>query len=63
MLDNLGIEYHYIDVDKEEGDEREIAKNELKNWNPDLTFPTVVINNEKCIIGFKEEEIKKVLGL
>jgi len=33
----------------------------LTKWNPSRSFPTVVINNSKCIIGFKEQDIQDAL--
>jgi hypothetical protein len=36
---------------------------QLEKWNPRRSFPTVVINEEKCIVGYKEDDIKEALGL
>lgn len=63
FLDKLGVEYHYVDVDLEEGSNKESLVEEIKKWNPKLSFPTVVIDKNKCIIGFKEDEIKEAIGL
>ena len=35
---------------------------EIKNVNPRMGFPTLFID-EKCIIGFKEDEVREALGL
>ena len=61
LLNELGVEYHFVDVDLLQGDDRDKTMKELEGWNPRYTFPTLVIN-DKCIVGFKEEEIKEVLG-
>jgi len=61
LLNELGVEYHFVDVDLLKGEQRDETLNELEGWNPRCTFPTLVIN-DKCIVGFKEEEIKEVLG-
>jgi glutaredoxin-like protein NrdH len=63
LLNDLGVEYCYVDVDRTDGEEREALIGELKSWNPSLSFPTVVVNGEKCIVGFKEEDIREVLAL
>jgi glutaredoxin-like protein NrdH len=63
FLSELGVEYCYVDVDQTAGEERESVISELRGWNDRLSFPTVVIGKEKCIVGFKEEEMKKALGL
>lgn len=63
FLASHGVEYDYVYVDLERGQERSKAINEVKRFNPACSFPTLVINDEKCIVGFKEDEIKKALGL
>ncbi|MDD5447965.1 MAG: glutaredoxin family protein [Actinomycetota bacterium] len=62
LLSDLGVEYSYIDVDlvpKEEG--KRVAQ-EVARWNEKLSFPTLVIDGERVIVGFKEDEIKEALG-
>jgi glutaredoxin len=63
LLDKLGVEYSYIYMDYLEDKDKEKNMDELRKWNPRCSFPTVVINDEKCIVGFKEDEIKEALGL
>lgn len=62
LLNDLGVEYRYIDVDLLDGQVKEEVRKEVTRWNPSCSFPTMVINNNKCIVGFKEEEIRKALG-
>jgi hypothetical protein len=33
----------------------------VTKWNPDGSFPTLVLNDSKCIVGFKEPEIRQAL--
>jgi glutaredoxin-like protein NrdH len=61
LLNELGVEYHYVDVDLVKKDQQENVLDEVRGWNPRGTFPTLVINDE-CIVGYKEEKIKEVLG-
>jgi glutaredoxin-like protein NrdH len=63
LLDSLGVEYSFEDVDFLVGSEREKAIETVKKWNPACSFPTLVINDSKCIVGFKENEIKEALKL
>ncbi len=63
LLDSLGVDYFFEDVDLLTGKEREEAIQKVKKWNPNVSFPTVVINDAKCIVGFKENEIKEALKL
>ena len=61
LLNELGVEYEYIYVDLLEDEDADTAMDEVKKWNPRLSFPTLVIG-DRCIVGFKEDEIRKVLG-
>lgn len=61
LLNSLGIEYDYIDVDLLKGAEQDEVMKEVEKWNPKCSFPTVVING-KCIVGFEEKKIKKAVG-
>jgi len=56
LLNSLGIEYSYVDVDLLD-DPNDSILEEFARWNPNESFPTIVIDNKKCIIGYKEEEI------
>ncbi len=62
LLEELGIAYDYIYVDLTENDERIEALEELKRWNSSLSFPTLIINNERVIIGFDRTSIVGALG-
>ena len=42
--------------------EKEKTIKKLTVWNPACSFPTLVVDNEKCIVGYKEDEIGKALG-
>ncbi len=63
LLTDLGVEYDYLFVDLLVGQEKEQAIALIEKWNPDCSFPTLVVNDSKCIIGFKEDEIKGALKL
>lgn len=62
LLSQLGVEYSYIDVDMLEEADKSKTVETIKKWNPSCSFPTMVINNKKCIVGFAEDEIKTELG-
>ena len=62
LLNSLGIKYRYVYVDKLDEKESSEAAKELSKWNPDESFPTMVIDNSSCILGFDEEKIKEKLG-
>lgn len=62
LIEDLGVEYDYIYVDLTNGDEREEAVESLKQYNPDISFPTLIINDSDTIIGFEEDKIKAKLS-
>jgi glutaredoxin-like protein NrdH len=61
LLNELGVEYDYTDVDLLKGAEQAAAIKEIQKYNPECNFPTMVINSKKCIIGFKEDDIREAL--
>lgn len=61
LIEELNANYYYVYVDLLKGKEREEVVNMIKKWNPQVSFPTLVINDKKSIIGFKEEEIREAL--
>lgn len=62
LLEDFGVKYNYVFVDQLNTKDKVKATKEIKRWNPRCSFPTLVINNEKCIIGYKDDEIKETLG-
>ena len=63
FLKRIGVEYDYIYVDLLKGKERDEIIKEVGKWNPRRSYPTVVIDDKISVAGFKEDEIKKALGL
>nr|MBC7245041.1 glutaredoxin family protein [Chloroflexota bacterium] len=63
FLSELGVAYSYVDVDLEQGAEREKVLSEVRRWNPSTSFPTTVINDAICVVGFQPDKLKEALGL
>ncbi len=61
LLRELGVEYKFVDVDHLEGKERGEIIEKVERWNPQCSFPTIVINN-KCIVGYDEQKIRGAIG-
>lgn len=51
-----------VDVDKLGIEQRNKLLEEIKQVNPECTFPTIVIG-KKVIVGFKKDELKEILGI
>jgi glutaredoxin len=62
FLGDCTIKYEFVDVDLLEGDERKAIIEDVKQFNPRCSFPTIIIG-DKVIVGFKENEIKEALGM
>jgi glutaredoxin-like protein NrdH len=62
LLKQLNIEFNYKYVDLLEKEEQEEALTIIEKFNPRGSFPTIIINDAKCIVGFNEKEIQEVLG-
>ncbi len=62
LLNKLGVEYSYIFVDLLSGNDKDKVMKDIEKWNSNLSFPTLIINNQKCIVGFKEDKIKEAIG-
>jgi len=61
LLRELGVEFDYTYVDLLEGTEQDEAMNRVEKFNPSGSFPTLVIDNRKSIVGFREKEIREAL--
>jgi glutaredoxin-like protein NrdH len=61
MADN-GISVDCTDVDLLEGEEREAIIQEVIKYNPNRSFPTIIIG-DKIIVGFQESAIREALGI
>ncbi len=58
LLDELGVAYDYVYVDLLSPAEQEKAMEQVRRWNPNESFPTLVFNDSSCVLGFDEEKIK-----
>ena len=61
LLEELGVAYDYEYIDLLQGEEREKTVAELRKWNPYGNLPTVVIDHQKCIVGFQEDALREAL--
>ena len=63
FLMNNNVEFDFIYVDLTSGDQRNETVKEVQKYNEKISFPTLVINGETVLIGFKENEMKEALNL
>ena len=60
LLGELGAKYRYLYVDLLSGAERTEAIELVREHNPALSFPTMVVNGA-VILGFDEKRIREAL--
>jgi glutaredoxin len=62
LLRDLGVEFDYQYVDLTDGKEQDEALAAMEKFNPKGSFPTLVIDNRRCIVGFREGEIREAFA-
>ena len=60
LLEDLGVEFEKVDVDLLDSGEQWLTSKEVKKYNPDNTYPTLVVS--ETIVGLDEKRIRKVLS-
>ena len=63
FLDENEIEYEYEYVDLLTGAAKDKVMAEVRKWNPRGSFPTTVVDDKESVAGFKEDQLREVLGL
>ncbi len=61
-LNSHGVKYAYVDVDLLSGAEKEAVRKEQLRFNPNGSFPTIVIDGSDCIVGYDEERLSDRFG-
>ncbi|MFP4446608.1 MAG: glutaredoxin family protein [Desulfosudaceae bacterium] len=62
LLNENEVDYDVVEVDRLEGEERQAMIEEVKQYNPRCTFPTLRIGDQ-VIVGFREDDIREALNL
>ena len=64
FLEDHEVEFDNIFVDKLRGDERKEIIDRIRDYNPKLSFPTLVVKEGECIVvGFHKDQIEEALNL
>ncbi len=63
LLDENSVKYDHVDVDLLPKDELKKVLEDVRKLNPSVSFPTLVIDDSKVIVGYRELEIMEALGL
>lgn len=63
FLDQHAVDYECEYVDLLSGETKEKCLAELEKWNPRRNFPTVVIDDNIVVVGYREEQLREALNL
>lgn len=63
LLEENDVQFDFTYMDLLGGDEQKAALQEVTRWNPSSSFPTVVIDDATCIVGYEPDKLKEALGL
>jgi len=61
LLSECKVEYSFKDVDLLNDQDRKAVLEDIRAFNPECSFPTIVIG-KKVIVGYNEKEIMAALG-
>jgi len=62
FLNDHKVMFEFTDVDLLDGSARENALEEIVQYNPQRSFPTIIIGNN-IIVGFREQDLRRALGI
>jgi glutaredoxin len=63
FLKDNGIEYEYIDVDLCDNGEKEKIRQYIQSKGGNLSYPTVIVDDDILITGFHKDKLKEALGI
>lgn len=63
FLEDHGIEFEYVDVDRCSKEDIAAIRSELERRGAPMSFPFIIIDDKVEILGFKEDELKGALGV
>lgn len=63
LLEDSGVAFDFVYVDLLRGKERADAIEQVRQWNQAGSFPTLVLDGARSVVGYKPDQIKEALGL
>jgi glutaredoxin-like protein NrdH len=63
FLEEQGVQFDFVYVDLLKGQEREEVLKEVRRFNPSTSFPTIVIDGVRSVVGFRTEALREALSL
>ena len=63
FLKDNDIEYEYVDVDLCEEEDKQKIRQHIQSKGGPLSYPTIIIDDNMLITGFRKDKLKEALGL
>lgn len=60
-LKKMGLAFDYIDVDLLDPAESERVMETVRKHNEKGSFPTIVVNDEHCVVGYDMDRLRELL--
>lgn len=61
LLQEMNVGFDYTDIDLLSEADKNEAMEIIKKWNPRCSFPSLVVNESQCVVGFDEHRIRELL--
>jgi glutaredoxin-like protein NrdH len=63
FLKDNDVEFEYVDVDLCEEEDKQKIRQHIQSKGGPLSYPTIIIDDNMLITGFRKDKIKEALGL
>jgi len=63
FLEKASVSFTFTYIDLLDGERKEATLDTLGRWNPRQSYPTIVIDGSRVIVGYKPEELREALNL
>ncbi len=63
FLTDNNVEFEYINVDLLEEDEKQKVRQHIQSKGGSLSYPTVIVDDNRVITGFRKDQLKEALGI
>ncbi len=63
FLKDNDVEFEYVDVDLCEEEDKQKIRQHIQSKGGPLSYPTVIIDDNMLITGFRKDKLKEALGI
>lgn len=63
FLKDNDIEYEYVDIDLCEEEDKQKIRDHIRSKGGSLSYPTVIIDDNVLVTGFRKDQLKEILSI